>query len=250
MEIISILLLVFPLVGFLITGLLQSELNPRHSGIIASTMIFINLILAVVLFQYVSTTNQIVETRLFDWIRFADVHIPFALTVDRLSALMLLIINGVGLLIHIYSIGYMHDDDGVNRFFSYLNLFVFFMLILVLSSNYLMLFIGWEGVGLSSYLLIGFWFKDHANNDAAKKAFIMNRVGDLGFLIGIFILFFTFKTLSISEIATQASLLPYGNETLMLITLCLFIGAMGKSAQIPLFTWLPDAMAVQRLCRH
>ncbi|MFZ4581597.1 MAG: NADH-quinone oxidoreductase subunit L [Paludibacter sp.] len=243
MELISILLLVFPLLGFLITGLFQSELNPRFSGIIASSTIFINLILAVILFQFVSTTNQLVETQLFDWIRFADVHIPFALTVDRLSALMLLIINGVGLLIHIYSIGYMHDDEGVNRFFSYLNLFVFFMLILVLSSNYLMLFIGWEGVGLSSYLLIGFWYKDHANNDAAKKAFIMNRIGDLGFLIGIFILFFTFKTLSISEIATQASLMPYGNETLMLITLCLFVGAMGKSAQIPLFTWLPDAMA-------
>lgn len=243
MELLSILLLVFPLVGFLITGLFHSILNRNLSGIIASGTIFINLILAAVLFGFVTSSNQTVETPLFDWIRFADVNIPFALTVDRLSALMLLIINGVGLLIHIYSIGYMKEDEGINRFFSYLNLFVFFMLILVLGSNYLMLFIGWEGVGLSSYLLIGFWFKDHANNNAAKKAFIMNRIGDLGFLIGIFVMFITFKTLSISEIAAQASLLSAGNLTLLAITLCLFVGAMGKSAQIPLFTWLPDAMA-------
>jgi len=243
MELISILLLVFPLLGFLITGLFHGMLNRNLSGIIASGTIFINLILAAVLFGFVTSSNQTVETPLFDWIKFADVNIPFALTVDRLSALMLLIINGVGLLIHIYSIGYMKEDEGVNRFFSYLNLFVFFMLILVLSSNYLMLFIGWEGVGLSSYLLIGFWFKDHANNDAAKKAFIINRIGDLGFLIGIFVMFITFKTLSISEIAAQASLLSAGNLTLLAITLCLFVGAMGKSAQIPLFTWLPDAMA-------
>lgn len=243
MELISILLLVFPLVGFLITGLFHGMLNRNLSGIIASGTIFINLLLAAVLFGFVTSSNQTVETPLFDWIKFADVNIPFALTVDRLSALMLLIINGVGLLIHIYSIGYMKEDEGVNRFFAYLNLFVFFMLILVLSSNYLMLFIGWEGVGLSSYLLIGFWFKDHANNDAAKKAFIINRIGDLGFLIGIFVMFITFKTLSISEIAAQASLLSAGNLTLLAITLCLFVGAMGKSAQIPLFTWLPDAMA-------
>ena len=243
MELISILLLVFPLVGFLITGLFHGMLNRKLSGIIASGAIFINLILAAFLFGFVTSSNQTVETPLFDWIKFADVNIPFALTVDRLSALMLLIINGVGLLIHIYSIGYMKEDEGVNRFFAYLNLFVFFMLILVLSSNYLMLFIGWEGVGLSSYLLIGFWFKDHANNDAAKKAFIINRIGDLGFLIGIFVMFITFKTLNISEIAAQAGLLSSGNLTLLVITLCLFVGAMGKSAQIPLFTWLPDAMA-------
>lgn len=243
MELLSILLLVFPLTGFLITGLFQSILNKSLSGIIASGMIFINFILAVVLFTHITSSGQTIEVPLFDWIRFADVNIPFALTVDRLSALMLLIINGVGLLIHIYSIGYMKEDEGVNRFFAYLNLFVFFMLILVLGSNYLMLFIGWEGVGLSSYLLIGFWFKDHANNNAAKKAFIMNRIGDLGFLIGTFVMFFTFKTLSISEIASQASAFPVGDITLLTITLCLFIGAMGKSAQIPLFTWLPDAMA-------
>jgi NADH-quinone oxidoreductase subunit L len=137
----------------------------------------------------------------------------------------------------------MKGDDGENRFFSYMNLFIFFMLILVLSSNYLMLFIGWEGVGLCSYLLIGFWYKDHLNNNAAKKAFIMNRIGDLGFLIGIFMIFHTFGTLNISEVATKASIMPSGCTALLIITLGLFSGAIGKSAQIPLFTWLPDAMA-------
>jgi NADH-quinone oxidoreductase subunit L len=243
MELISILLLVFPLLGFLTIGLFQKQMNRNLSGILASTVILVNLIFAGILFCFVSSANETVEIPLFDWIKFADISIPFALTVDRLSALMLMIINGVGLLIHIYSIGYMKEDEGVNKFFAYLNLFIFFMLILVLSSNYLMLFIGWEGVGLCSYLLIGFWYKDHANNDAAKKAFIINRIGDLGFLIGVFILYSTFKTLSISEIAAKASLMPSGNLPLFFITLCLFIGATGKSAQIPLFTWLPDAMA-------
>lgn len=243
MELLSILLLVFPLIGFLILGLTQKRLAPCTAGILASVMIFINLVMASALLNFVTSNGQSVQVQLFDWIKFADVNIPFALTVDRLSALMLMIINGVGLLIHIYSIGYMKGDEGMNRFFSYLNLFVFFMLILVLSSNYLMVFIGWEGVGLCSYLLIGFWFKDHANNDAAKKAFIINRIGDLGFLIGMFLIFTTFKTLTISEVLAKASALQSGDPTLLLITLCLFIGAIGKSAQLPLFTWLPDAMA-------
>lgn len=243
MELISILLLVFPFLGFLIIGLLQKQMNRNVSGILGSAVICINLVLSAILFWDVSGSTQTVETQLFDWIKFADISIPFALTVDRLSALMLMIINGVGLLIHIYSIGYMKEDKGVNRFFAYLNLFVFFMLTLVLSSNYLMLFIGWEGVGLCSYLLIGFWYKDHANNDAAKKAFIMNRIGDLGFLLGIFLLYSNFHTLNISEVLAKASVMPSGDMTLFFITLCLFIGATGKSAQIPLFTWLPDAMA-------
>lgn len=244
MELISILLLVLPLVGFLTIGSFRFLFRNNWAGIVASAVVFVNFILSVILFNYVCSNEQAtIQVNLFDWIRFADIQIPFALTVDRLSALMLLIINGVGLLIHIYSIGYMKNDEGFNRFFAYLNLFVFFMLILVLSSNYLMLFIGWEGVGLSSYLLIGFWFKDHANNDAAKKAFIINRIGDLGFLIGITTILYTFKTLNISEVATQASQLPVGDINLLIITICLFIGAMGKSAQIPLFTWLPDAMA-------
>ncbi|MFZ4456162.1 MAG: NADH-quinone oxidoreductase subunit L [Bacteroidales bacterium] len=243
MQQISILLLLFPFLGFLLTGLFSKQIGKSNSGIVASAAVFVNFILASILFWFVSTTNQKVEVELFDWIKFADVSIPFALTIDRLSALMLMIINGVGMLIHIYSIGYMKGDEGENRFFAYLNLFVFFMLILVLSSSFLMLFIGWEGVGLCSYLLIGFWYKDHLNNDAAKKAFIINRIGDLGFLIAMFMIFKTFHTLTISEVLAQAASMPSGNEILLFITIGLFIGAVGKSAQLPLFTWLPDAMA-------
>ncbi|WP_243348889.1 NADH-quinone oxidoreductase subunit L [Parabacteroides sp. FAFU027] len=243
LQVLSALLFVFPLIGFLITGLLMGQKKGNESGIIASTMVLLNFVISVILFTGLNPGLPKVETLLFNWIKVADISIPFSITVDNLSALMLLIVNGVGLLIHIYSIGYMKGDDGVNRFFSYFNLFIFFMLVLVLSSNYLMLFIGWEGVGLSSYLLIGFWYKDHANNDAAKKAFIMNRIGDLGFLVGMFMIFTHFGTLTISEVATQASSIHAGDRALLLITLCLFIGATGKSAQIPLFTWLPDAMA-------
>ena len=243
MQLLPILLLLFPLLGFILLGFTQHSMSKSSAGILASSFVFLNLVVSAILFYFVSTGNDSIVSFLFDWIKVGSLSIPFELVVDRLSALMLLIINGVGLMIHIYSIGYMKEDEACNRFFAYLNLFVFFMLILVLSSNYLVLFIGWEGVGLSSYLLIGFWFKDHANNDAAKKAFIFNRIGDLGFLIALFLLYSTFHTLSISEIAAKASALEMGNPTLMAITLCLFIGATGKSAQLPLFTWLPDAMA-------
>jgi NADH-quinone oxidoreductase subunit L len=156
---------------------------------------------------------------------------------------MLLIVTGVGFLIHVYSIGYMKEDSGFNRFFSYMNLFVFFMLLLVLGSNYLILFIGWEGVGLSSYLLIGFWFKNHDYNNAAKKAFIMNRIGDLGFLLALFMMIQQFGTLNFAEIFSKSSTIQAGTFSITCITLLLFAGAVGKSAQIPLFTWLPDAMA-------
>jgi len=156
---------------------------------------------------------------------------------------MLLIITGVGLLIHIYSIGYMRDDDGYRRYFSCMNLFIFFMLILVMGGSYLVMFIGWEGVGLCSYLLIGFWNRKHENNDAARKAFIMNRIGDLGFLLGMFLIYYTFGSLSFNVIFSKAALMLPGTAVLTIITLLLFVGATGKSAQIPLLTWLPDAMA-------
>ncbi len=161
--------------------------------------------------------------------------------IDPLSSIFLLIITGVGFLIHVYSIGYMHDDKGFNRFFSYLNLFVFFMLLLVMGSNYLVMFIGWEGVGLCSFLLIGFWFKNQSYNDAANKAFIMNRIGDLGLLLGILLIFVNFGTLNYGSVAQMAP--NQSTEIVTLITILLFVGAMGKSAQIPLYTWLPDAMA-------
>ena len=243
MQMLPLLLLVLPLIGFLILGIFQQSIGKSIAGVLASLAVFGNLIISAILFWYVATSNSIIKVEIFDWIRFADMNIPFELVVDRLTALMLLIINGVGLLIHIYSIGYMKTDQGATRFFAYLNLFVFFMLILVLSANYLMVFIGWEGVGLSSYLLIGFWYGNHANNDAAKKAFIINRIGDLGFLLALILLFTNFQTLDISAIASKASTMGIGHPVLVAITICLFIGATGKSAQLPLFTWLPDAMA-------
>ena len=170
--------------------------------------------------------------------------------VDRLSVLMLLIITGIGFLIHVYSIGYMHDDKAYHRFFAYLNLFIFFMQFLVLGANYLITFIGWEGVGLCSYLLIGFWYKNQEYNNAAKKAFIMNRIGDLGFLIGLFWIMATFHTLNYVEISAyiknhslDAIKFPLDLTVVGFITILLFIGATGKSAQLPLYTWLPDAMA-------
>ena len=156
---------------------------------------------------------------------------------------MLLIVTGIGFLIHVYSTGYMNHDAGFGKFFSYLNLFIFFMLLLVLGSNYVVMFIGWEGVGLCSYLLIGFWFSNAAYANAAKKAFIMNRIGDLGFLIAVFLIFTTFNSVEFANVFPQAANMVSGDSTLILITALLFVGAIGKSAQIPLFTWLPDAMA-------
>jgi NADH-quinone oxidoreductase subunit L len=156
---------------------------------------------------------------------------------------MLLIVTGIGFLIHVYSTGYMSHDAGFGKFFSYLNLFIFFMLLLVLGSNYVVMFIGWEGVGLCSYLLIGFWFSNPAYASAAKKAFIMNRIGDLGFLIAVFLIFTTFNSVEFANVFPQAANMVSGDSTLILITALLFVGAIGKSAQIPLFTWLPDAMA-------
>ena len=156
---------------------------------------------------------------------------------------MLLIITGVGFLIHVYSVGYMHDDAAFNRFFSYLNLFIFFMLLLVMGSNYLLMFVGWEGVGLCSYLLIGFWFKNQDYMNAANKAFIMNRIGDLGLILGVILIFVQFGSIQYFDVFAQAGASAEGSPILTLITILLFVGAVGKSAQIPLYTWLPDAMA-------
>ncbi len=213
------------------------------AGILASSMVLIPFLISLVLLGSFLTGAPAQTIDLFSWISFNRLSIPFSFLFDRLSVLMLLVVTGVGFLIHLYSIGYMKEDAGFNRFFSYMNLFVFFMLLLVLGSNYLIMFIGWEGVGLSSYLLIGFWFKNQDYNNAAKKAFIMNRIGDLGFLLALFLLLHQFGTLNFEAIFSKSSAIPVGNLTITLITLLLFMGAVGKSAQIPLFTWLPDAMA-------
>jgi NADH-quinone oxidoreductase subunit L len=234
----------FPLLGFLVTGLANKSLKHNQAGIIASAMVLMSFLVSVILFFILRSSGQNEATlTLFNWIAIGGMNIPFALLIDHLSLTMMLIITGVGSLIHIYSIGYMHDDERVNSFFAQMNLFTFSMLLLVMGANYLVLFIGWEGVGLCSYLLIGFWFKNPAYNYAARKAFIMNRIGDLGFILGIILLFFTFKSVTFSEIFSQAAGFQAGAPVITLITLLLLVGAVGKSAQIPLFTWLPDAMA-------
>lgn len=232
----------FPVLGFILTGLLNKRLTVSLSGGIATLMVFLSFIVSVFIFLEVRQDSFVPErVVLFDWISFGNFSLPFSFLIDRLSIVMLLVITGVGSLIHLYSMGYMHHEQDHSRFFSYLNLFVFFMLLLVMGSNYIVMFTGWEGVGLCSYLLIGFWFKNHEYNNAAKKAFIMNRIGDLGFLLGLFLIYGQFGSFSFNEIFPQAG--GVSTETLTAITLLLFVGAMGKSAQIPLYTWLPDAMA-------
>lgn len=239
---LGLLIPLFPLVGFLINGLLGKFLPRESAGWIGSGVLLASFICVVMLFQHVSSDDAI-HINLFSWIAFEGMDISFGLLIDPLTVVMMLVVTGVGFLIHLYSIGYMHDDAGFTRFFVYLNLFVFFMLLLVMGSNFLVMFIGWEGVGLCSYLLIGFWFKNPSYNDAAQKAFVMNRIGDMGFLLGIFFILFHFGTLDFTSV--EMMLPGFSDNTILLttITLLLFIGAIGKSAQLPLFTWLPDAMA-------
>ncbi|RZJ77870.1 MAG: NADH-quinone oxidoreductase subunit L [Flavobacterium sp.] len=233
-----------PLLGFVINGLGRNTLSKSLVGIIGSGVILASFVLSIAMFFELGSGAQKQFTiDLFDWISAGNLHIPLSFLYDPLSAIMLLIITGVGFLIHIYSVGYMHDDAGFAKFFAYLNLFIFFMLILVLGSNYIVMFIGWEGVGLCSYLLIGFWYTNSNYASAAKKAFVMNRIGDLGFLLGVFLIFTTFGSVEFAKIFPQAAAMMPGAGVITLITILLFIGACGKSAQLPLFTWLPDAMA-------
>jgi NADH-quinone oxidoreductase subunit L len=234
---------VLPLAGFFINGIGRNSLSEKMIGFIGSFLVFISFGLSVAAFLQIRSNGFPINVTVFDWIHVGNFHVPFSFLVDQLSALMLLIITGIGFLIHLYSIGYMHGDDGFGKFFAYLNLFVFFMLLLVLGSNYVVMFIGWEGVGLCSYLLIGFWYTNPSYADAAKKAFIMNRIGDLGFLIGIFLINRYLGGFDFATVFTKAAATPAGSVPFVLITIMLFVGATGKSAQIPLFTWLPDAMA-------
>jgi NADH-quinone oxidoreductase subunit L len=234
---------VLPLAGFVINGLGRNSLSKGIIGTIGSLLVAAAFGLSVGAFFEVKSTGAAINVNLFDWISVGDFKIQFSFLIDQLSSVMLLIITGVGFLIHLYSIGYMHDDAGFGKFFAYLNLFVFFMLLLVMGSNYVVMFIGWEGVGLCSYLLIGFWYTNPSYADAAKKAFIMNRIGDLGFLLGIFLLVNTFGSVAYADIFPKAATMSAGSAPFVLITILLFVGAVGKSAQLPLFTWLPDAMA-------
>jgi NADH-quinone oxidoreductase subunit L len=229
----------FPLISFAIIGLLNRNLSKTVTSIIGSGSILASFIVSLMIFMQHKTFTL----NLFSWISTPAFSANMAFYVDPLSALFLLIITGIGFLIHVYSAGYMHEDDGFRRFFAYLNLFVFFMLLLVLGNNFLVMFIGWEGVGLCSYLLIGFWFKNIEYSAAAKKAFVMNRIGDLGLLLGVLMIYQTTQSIDYLTVMSKDGLKMFTPEVATAATLLLFIGAMGKSAQIPLYTWLPDAMA-------
>src|SRR6201989_1112289 len=197
---------ILPLAGFVINGIGRNTLSRGVIGFLGSLTVLVSFGLSLAAFLQVKSTGVPIDVRF----AIGDFHFPFAFLVDQLSSLMLLIITGVGFLIHLYSVGYMKDDAGFGKFFAYLNLFVFFMLLLVMGSNYLIMFIGWEGVGLCSYLLIGFWYTNPSYADAAKKAFVMNRIGDLGFLLGIFLIFATFGSIGYTDVFGKAAFLHTG----------------------------------------
>ncbi len=231
------------LVGSLINAFFGRSLKEPVPGIIASLAVAGGFVLAVLAFFGLQGSEHGVQVTLWRYLTAGTLHLDAGFMIDRLSVTMMLIITGVGLLIHIYSIGYMHGDDGNSRYFAELNLFVAAMLVLVMADSFPLMFIGWEGVGVCSYLLIGFWYRDRANPDAGRKAFIVNRVGDVGFLLAMFLTFKVFGTLNIGAVNAAAPAMLYGSATLTLIGLLYLLGAAGKSAQLPLQVWLPDAMA-------
>ena len=242
---LALVLLLLPFIGFSFNVFFGKKIGKTLSGTIGTFTVVVSFAISIYFFLKVNETHQAIVINLFDWIKFSNFSVKFGFLLDQLSLLWLLFVTGIGSLIHMYSISYMHDDENLHKFFAYLNLFIFFMITLVMGSNLLIMFIGWEGVGLCSYLLIGFWHKNQDYNDAAKKAFIMNRIGDLGLLVGIIIIASLFNTADfigiherILEGTNPATLFWVG-----IAAFALFIGATGKSAQIPLYTWLPDAMA-------
>src|SRR4051812_29794604 len=237
-----------PLVGFLINSLLGKRLPKTISGGVACLAMLASLAVSAISVWTVVNDHSApwIEKTLFRWMSSGDLQVALQFRLDHLSSLMILVITGIGSLIHIYSTAYMHEetDSEYARYFSYLNLFAAFMLVLVLGSSFPVMFVGWEGVGLCSYLLIGFWYKKKSAADAGKKAFIVNRIGDFGFLLGTLMIFAHFTTLDFQLVAAHAASLPVEHEMgwMTVATLLLFLGATGKSAQIPLYTWLPDAM--------
>ncbi len=238
------LIVLFPLFGAIINGFFGKRFSKTASAIIGCGAVGLSLVFTIIgVVQVIAGHGEIrLYQNLYNWISVGGLSIDMVFVMDPLSAVMVSVVCGISFLIHVYSIGYMHDDPGFHRYFAYLNLFVFSMLVLVLGANLPLLFVGWEGVGLCSYLLIGFWFEDPAKASAGKKAFVVNRIGDLGFLIGIFVLFGAASELSfdgLSKAADNGLLTPVAT----LACIALFIGAAGKSAQIPLYVWLPDAMA-------
>ncbi|RME20242.1 MAG: NADH-quinone oxidoreductase subunit L, partial [Deltaproteobacteria bacterium] len=234
-----------PLLGAVVNGLFGRRLGTRVVAFIGCTTVGLSFLLGLIASGrvFASGGEQRLVQDVYDWIVTGALHLNVAFTLDALSTVMVLVVAGVSFLIHIYSIGYMHGDPGYHRYFAYLNLFVFSMLVLVLGDSLPVLFVGWEGVGLCSYLLIGFWFEDEQKASAGKKAFVVNRIGDLGFLLGMFVLFGAAGTLSVDGLrqAAESGAISAGLATAA--CLLLFVGATGKSAQIPLYVWLPDAMA-------
>jgi NADH-quinone oxidoreductase subunit L len=244
-----LLIPLLPLIGFLVNASLGRRLNKAAAGAVACAAIigsFLVSVASVWRLAALEPESRAIAERLFMWFSSGDFSAPFSLRLDPLSAVMILVVTGIGSLIHVYSTAYMHEerDSEYARYFSYLNLFAAFMLVLVLASNFVVMFLGWEGVGLCSYLLVGFWYQKRSASDAGKKAFIVNRIGDFGFVLGVLLAFVRFGTIDFQEIARSvASLGPETTfGTVSLITLLLFVGATGKSAQIPLYVWLPDAM--------
>jgi NADH-quinone oxidoreductase subunit L len=244
------LILFLPLLGSFISAFFYKKIGDRTCQIITSAFVVTGAILSSIILLETIKTGKVYEYPILNWITSGSIKLHWSIYVDSLTAVMLVVVNSVSALVHIYSIGYMSHDPHKPRFMSYLSLFTFMMLSLITADNFLQLFFGWEGVGLASYLLIGFWFKKESANNASMKAFIVNRVGDLGLLIAMFLIFKTFGTLTFSEVFSQAadqsknSIKIFGGEYNLITTICvfLFIGAMGKSAQIFLHTWLPDAM--------
>jgi NADH-quinone oxidoreductase subunit L len=235
-----------PLVGFLINGLVGNRLPKPVVTVIACGSVFVSLVLSIAAFIKLlgmDAEHRVIEQMLFTWIPSGSLQADVAFLLDPLSAVMILVVSGVSFLIHVYSIGYMSHDPEYSRFFTYMNLFAGSMLLLVLADNFLLMFVGWEAVGLCSYLLIGFWYKKKSAADAGKKAFIVNRIGDFGFALGMMLVFWTFGSLNFTEVFdTAAGSYRIGSSVVTWITLLLFVGAIGKSAQIPLYVWLPDAM--------
>lgn len=241
------ILLLAPLVGFMFNGLRWRSHNAYLAGTVATVACFVSFLSAVTLVSQLAGEGApaSVGTKFFDWMNVGSFSVPAAFVIDHISAIMVLVVTGVGTLIHLFSIGYMSHDERPSKYFAYLNFFLFNMLLLILGDNLLVMFVGWEGVGLASYLLIGFWFSDPDKAAAGMKAFVTNRIGDAGFLLGIFTLFFLFGTVNFADLVAAAPKTPELGWTgpVTLACLFLFVGACGKSAQIPLYVWLPDAMA-------
>src|SRR5213082_2614550 len=241
MDVLAPLILLAPLAGFLVNALLGRLLPRRVVGWVGAGSIGLAFVFSLVILSQVLGGQKLDQTY-FTWWQSADFNVPFNLYVDALSTLMILVITGVGFLIHVYSIGYMREDAGFSRFFAYMNLFVFSMLLLVLSGNLVWLIIGWAMVGLSSYLLIGFWFERRSAVLAARKAFVMNTIGDVGMVFAAFLIFLNLRVLDFQGLFSRVHQLPKGGTVITAICLLLLVGAVAKSAQLPLHTWLPDAM--------